>query len=1602
MVTRGTMDAIVFFDLEVDPRSNEVKDIGAVKADGTEFHGHSMSEFARFTRNCFFGCGHNVFLHDLKYAEKALRSVNAAFVFIDTLFLSPLLFPTKPYHKLLKDDKLQADELNNPLNDSKKARDLFYDEINAYQRLRDPLKRIYRALLGNQQEFRGFFLCFEDPASTHVAEEIRQEFRGKICEHSPIEELVINRPVELAYSLALIQTDDRYSITPPWVLHHYPQIDNVMHLLREHPCAEGCAYCDQKLDVRRRLKEIFGFDGFRTYEGEPLQENAARAAVEGKSLLAIFPTGGGKSVTFQLPALIAGETTRGLTVVISPLQSLMKDQVDHLEERGIVDAVTINGLLDPIQRKEAIERVASGMASLLYLSPESLRSNTIEKLLLSRNVVRFVIDEAHCFSAWGQDFRVDYLYIGPFIRKLQELRKTTEPIPVSCFTATAKQKVVSDIREYFRRHLGLDLQLFATSASRKNLHYAVLFEEDDERKYLAMRNLIQSRQCPTIVYVSAVKRTYELSERLGKDGFSALPFNGRMESSDKIQTQNAFLQGETQIIVATSAFGMGVDKKDVKLVIHYDISDSLENYVQEAGRAGRDETIQAECYVLFNDADLDKHFILLNQTKLSISEIQQIWRAIKDLAKKKAFISSSPLEIARQAGWDDEVADIETRVKTAVAALEQAGYVERGRNVPHVYADSLLVKNMMDASERIESSGRFTGKQKELAKRTIGFLISRKSTFENRGDDAESRVDYIADHLGVDTEEIIEIVNLLREEEMLEDHLDLAATIDVSDSQNRSENTLKRFLRAEEFLLEHLPEDGCINYKELNEEAVQNGIKNTSVKLFRTIVFYWTIAGYIRKEFSREDGMTHVEWKIQTEEIRSRLESRAELSLFIIRYLFDKSVAGGHAEQKEVIVEFSVMELLREFRDQLLFRIETSPVNSDSIQRALLYLSKIQALSIEGGFLVTYNAMQIRRLELDNRIQYKQDDYRQLDEYYKQKVQQIHIVGEYAHLMVKDYQGALQFVSDYFQLDYKAFLSKYFKGDRQGEINRNITPEKYNLLFGTLSEAQLKIIEDDTSQYIVVTAGPGSGKTRILVHKLASLLMLEDVKHEQMLMLTFSRAAATEFKSRLMKLIGNAAHFVEIKTFHSYCFDLIGRIGNLEDSEGVVETAAEKIREGEVEVGRITKSVLVIDEAQDMDAHDYDLVCALMKRNENLRVIAVGDDDQSIYGFRGSDPKYFASLISRYGAKKYELLENYRSDRRIVACANRYAATIRDRMKTEPIISVTGREGLAELIRYSSQNLELPAWIMLEPYLSKGTCCILTETNDEALRMAGMLREKNIPAKLIQSNDGFVLANLREIRFFLEYLQEKQRSPVIDEGVWDTAVEELEAEYRTSEQLPLVRKILKTYESVNPRKYFTDLMEFLIESQLEDFLDAGQKNVIVSTIHKAKGREFDHVFILLKNRNTDCRALYVGMTRAKNSLHLLVSGNGLGELEGPELKTGRDDGVYPEAERAVLALTLKGVFLDYFIGREQLTRSLRSGDRLVLNGRYLNTADGKTVGILSKKAQDQIGDLELRGYRFERAKVQYIVDWRSRDGEKQATVLLPEITMKKRRNHELE
>lgn len=1598
---RHSKDILAFIDVEVSVGDKKAHDFGAYKEPDLSLHTGDKRNFLAFVGDADYICGHNIIHHDLKYLPELVSDTRH---YIDTLYLSPLLFPKRPYHKLLKDDKLQTDELNNPLNDCIKARDIFYDEINAFNALPETLRKIYVSLLSGKDEFKGFFQFVGNQVSTNfdIVGAIKTFFDGRICSHGRVDLLVKKYPLELAYTLALVNANDSYSVTPSWLRFNFPLIENVVKLLCGTPCHKAdCTYCRSKLDIHKGLQDVFGFDEFRKFDGEPMQENAVQAAVDGESLLAIFPTGGGKSLTFQLPAIMAGRAVHGLTVVISPLQSLMKDQVDNLSENGITEVVTINGLLDPVNRADAFERVANGSATMLYISPEMLRSKTIEKLLLSRNIVRFVVDEAHCFSSWGQDFRVDYLYIGDFIKKLQEKKNQPLPIPVSCFTATAKQKVITDICDYFNRKLGLNLRLFASSSERKNLHYSVIYSETEEDKYNKLRELMLANPCPTIIYVSRTRKTKELAAKLSSDGLKTLPFNGKMDSNDKIANQNQFIANEVRAMVATSAFGMGVDKKDVGLVIHYDISDSLENYVQEAGRAGRDPSTSAKCFVLYSDHDLDKHFILLNQTKVSISEIQQVWKAIKDFTKLRKSVSCSPLEIARQAGWNDEVSDVETRVRTCVAALEEAGYVTRGNNVPHVFATGIMVKNMDEARKRITESSLFANdKERQNAARIIKSLISKKYVSEAVDDDAESRVDYLADTLGLNKEAVIGAVSTMRQEGILADSSDMSAFIDISEKQ--SVKVFENFAKLERFILTRIAEKETeFSYKSINELAQSNGLYS-NIKNIRVLLYFLAVKSYIRKEEKPRNGVVKVVLTQPAEQTILKHERRVSICKYIISQLYAEAALKPQSDKQSILVQFSVTSLLKGFVNEQknsLFHDEEAYTVAD-IEDALLYLSKIGAMKLEGGFLVIYNAMEIHRIaEMTNR--YKISDYRMLDEFYRQKIRQIHIVGEYANLMVRDYDAALRYVQDYFQMDFKKFIVKYFQGERLAQIEKNITPEKYRKLFGELSARQREIIGDKDSKYIVVAAGPGSGKTRVLVHKLASLLLLEDVKHEQLLMLTFSRAAATEFKQRLMELIGNAAHYVEIKTFHAFCFDILGKVGNLDDAEDVVKRATQMIEDGEAEQGKINRSVLVIDEAQDMDANEYALVKALMKNNEEMRVIAVGDDDQNIFRFRGSDSRYMQSFIDEMGAVKYEMTENYRSAMPIVDFANSFVQRISNRMKSEPNTAATKGKGTVAITQCRSVNLEVPVVNTIEATYAGEKACVLARTNFDASQVVGQLRKRGIPAKLIQSAEGFRFCNLAEVRFFMKVIDKELQTPVIGDELWEKAKTKTLETYKNSECIDYIREFFAAFESTNRSKYRSDLADFVFESALEDYCPRGQNNILVSTIHKSKGREFDTVYLYIEgdyaNTDDEIRTLYVGMTRTKRNLYIHCNTDLFTETEKAKAIFNSDPTPYPDPDEITLQPMLSDVWLDYFKPRKELILSLMSGNVLYFDKGYLFTTSGLSVASLSLGFRKQLDDWYAKGFRVVSAKVAYIIAWKGKDEPAEAeetAVLLPELLLR--------
>jgi len=432
-----------------------------------------------------------------------------------------------------------------------------------------------------------------------------------------------------------------------------------------------------------------------------------------------------------------------------------------------------------------------------------------------------------------------------------------------------------------------------------------------------------------------------------------------------------------------------------------------------------------------------------------------------------------------------------------------------------------------------------------------------------------------------------------------------------------------------------------------------------------------------------------------------------------------------------------------------------------------------------------------------------------------------------------------------------------------------------------------------------------------------------------------------------------------------------------------VKEASKMIQSGDVELGRITKTVLVIDEAQDMDANEYGLVTALIERNDDLRVIAVGDDDQNIYEFRGSSSRYFESLLQMENAKKYELLDNYRSAKNIVEFANCFAKNISHRLKSAPIQAVKNQvPGEVELVQCSSRNLEEPVTAKAMKVRGRGTVCILTNTNDEALRVVGLLKKKGVRAKLIQSNDGFDLYNMIELRFFIKWIEKNLTTPIIPDEKWEEAKGRMQATYGDSSNLALCMGILETFELANKRKYKSDLEIFLHESNIEDFFRNDKGDVVVSTIHKSKGREFDEVIMLLDNIVIDTderkRLLYVGMTRAKQDLYIYYNNREFDRFITGTVRAQVDSRMYGRPEEILMQLTHKDVNLGFFKDKKQLIQRIPCGTKLLVNAYGLSVVwDGAMRPIVrfSQKFMEDIEKNRRQGYVMESASVRFVVGW---------------------------
>ncbi len=467
-------------------------------------------------------------------------------------------------------------------------------------------------------------------------------------------------------------------------------------------------------DPRVALKEYFGYDDFR--EG---QREVVEKLLSGTNLLGAFPTAFGKSICYQLPGLMLP----GLTVVISPLISLMKDQVDALQGRKIDSVGLLNSGLTSEEYQQELERLENGEMKLLYVSPERFRSRRFLNTLKSHKISLFVVDEAHCISQWGHDFRPDYLALRTAIQAVQ-------PYSAALFTATATPDVREDIVNQLQAE---QCDTLIRSVERPNLKFSVCEVPGEPEKYQLLTKQLEQLTGKGIVYAGTRRQTEEISAHLKTEGYRVDFYHGAREESERTRVQDAFFDDTDagiEIVVATNAFGMGIDKPDIRYVIHWTISGSLEHYYQEAGRAGRDGK-DSKCILFFCSGDRRLQDFFIEESAPNQPNLLKLLKLIEDSPSVGKFRLVNTQEMESRGDVD------ESRIRVGISYLEKLGFLERMSNIPSNISVDLI--NDSDGESRILDSLR---DQPEI--RTIDFcqehdlqpdeLIEELSDLQSDGD----------------------------------------------------------------------------------------------------------------------------------------------------------------------------------------------------------------------------------------------------------------------------------------------------------------------------------------------------------------------------------------------------------------------------------------------------------------------------------------------------------------------------------------------------------------------------------------------------------------------------------------------------------------------------------------------------------------------------------------------------------------------------------------------------------------------------------------------------------------------------------------------------
>ncbi|PLS67902.1 MAG: RecQ family ATP-dependent DNA helicase [Cyanobacteria bacterium M5B4] len=1291
-INNHSLDDIIYIDLEVDSHGNiyrvGLKD-SSVKLDTTDV----ASIISKLdSEKQLLICGHNFRRFDYPHLQKLYPDLEN-FLIIDTLELSVIAFPLEYSHKLNKEYKPTDFSKNNPLEDALATAKLLQEIIETLSRKSKYILQILIYLLscGNDDASKAYKVLFgvQDLSKpdinllpSNLLSEIDTNFLEDYIEKSSDRDF--DERLCLAGILAWkYESKFTHSTLPPsgW-LSQLPGFQSLMNNLSP-----------LEFTYQPYLQE-FGIKEFRNN-----QEEAIQSILSHENPIIIMATGGGKSLCYQLPALLLSRKQRGLSVVISPLQALMEDQVKGLLEKGLDFATFINGNLTTSDRSIRLQQVRDGEKDLLYISPEQLRSPSIRALFQQRLPSLIVFDEAHCISQWGHDFRPDYRYAPKFINQLYQTQQRQLPL-MAFMTATATKEVRDDIKELLTAYQISIGREIASSSKRENLKYQIIPTSGQDKDRILIEQVKDTLKLggAILIYTTTRRDTEKLAKLLEQNNIDCAFYHGRISREDKREILQKFKSKELNVIVATCAFGMGIDRPDVRAVIHHTMSSNLETYVQESGRAGRDGK-PAECKLLFDQRDSDTVFFLQSLNWLSEKELCIIFlylRNLRDQVFKQAsetYFWVTTNEIFRFSDLDKEFAQdneqLDTKIKVALHYLETFGMIEREENQSSFVKFDLVYSTPAESLKVFEvyaHKNNLSLYQKHQFKCLILAMHVAKAYCETN--EGLYSLEKLADQSGLEVKELKKKIKELQEAGICSSEIPIVIIIDKAKGERGGAiYKLNNLKKKEKEIADALSQTLSVTLqKQVNCKALATYIdpdrkKKISASQILEVIENWHLLGWTDYKMIRNNIIKFTKFEVG--------------DYFDNHYAFVKAILDavyqplGEVTGKKIRVNQSINELLEKINQSMYPQICVE----EDLEKALMWMYRNKIILIGEGLNLSTQYMKLKVIK-NVRVTKIQDEYpKKVQPHYGSQIRRTHIMLDYAEKCYKKEFEPQQYIDDYFNLPKDEFNSVHPEINTPSKL-LPVTQEDFDRIMSPLNPIQKEIVLCEAPA-ICVIAGPGSGKTRTIVHRIAYLIKVKRVDPSKIIALAYNRNAVRELRIRLQKLIGELASRLRVYTFHGLSLAILGRTvektkaaGNNrsqvveEKFEALIKDACQYLTQIDEDQDsedlqlRVSQLVgnceyIFVDEYQDVAEYEYNLVKLIAglqvledkSKSVATNICVIGDDDQNIYEFRGTSTEYIRSFQAEYQAKQFLLTENYRSTEPIIAAANRLIQNNTDRLK---------------------------------------------------------------------------------------------------------------------------------------------------------------------------------------------------------------------------------------------------------------------------------------------------------------------------------------------------